>query len=281
MGTGLVIARKKVVVPGVDVQNYDDDPRLRLDPSDYRQRSGDERKWVHLIVCHTTGGIPGGADQRPQLVRPGLGPPTGGGARVVASWTHDRERPGGAHLVVDQDGSAYCCADLLLEAAYHAKTANGCSVGVEVVQGREHADVYYGQLDAASKLILWVCRYMPVPIQWQVPARYGGGPSARITSSMLGRPPLADIVGVVGHRDLTSTRGAGDPGDAMMDALERAGCERFDFAAGQDLAVWRERQRALGLVAHDGVPGLATARALAAAGYPDGVWMAPDGPQRP
>jgi len=199
----------------------------------------------------------------------------------VASWTHDRERPGGAHLVVDQDGSAYCCADLLLEAAYHAKTANGCSVGVEVVQGREHADVYYGQLDAASKLILWVCRYMPVPIQWQVPARYGGGPSARITSSMLGRPPLADIVGVVGHRDLTSTRGAGDPGDAMMDALERAGCERFDFAAGQDLAVWRERQRALGLVAHDGVPGLATARALAAAGYPDGVWMAPDGPRRP
>jgi hypothetical protein len=275
VGTGLVIGGERVPVPGVDVQNYLDEPRLRLGVGDRRGRTAAESRWVHLLVYHTTAGIPGGADKRPQLVRPGLGPSTGGGQRVVASWTHDEGRPGGAHLVVDQDGSAYCCADLLVEAAYHAKVANGCSVGIEVVQGREHADLYQGQLEVAARLGLWVCRLMPVPIQWQVPYAYEGGPSARFAISMLRHPPLDDVVGIVGHRDLTTTRGEGDPGDAMMRALEDAGCERVDFSRGHDLIVWRERQVDLGMQVRTGVPSADTVAALRAAGHPDGVWRLP------
>lgn len=280
MGTGLVISSKTVPVPGIDVTNYLDDPLLRLDPGDQRLRTSRERSWVRLVVCHTTGGIPGGKDLRPQTILPGLGKSTGGGQRVVASWTHDKQRPGGAHLVVDQDGHAYCCADLVDVAAYHAERANGCSVGIEIIQGHARAELYQGQLEASAVLALWVCRLMPVPIQWQVPRPYTGRPLVRFVESLAKDDvPLGNVTGIVGHRDLTANRGQGDPGDALMDELVRQGCEELDFAAGEDISVWKQRQRGLGLVGCDGVPGPRTAEALKRVGHPDGIWrLAPVGP---
>jgi|WetSurMetagenome_2_1015567.scaffolds.fasta_scaffold42577_4 hypothetical protein len=98
----------------------------------YFGRRPDERSWVHAVVLHTTAGIPGGK--------------TGGGQRVVASWTHDKDRPGGAHLVVDQDGTSYCCTDLervvicrsssfevALEAAKQAYAREGRGASLKVV----------------------------------------------------------------------------------------------------------------------------------------------------
>jgi hypothetical protein len=274
MGSGLIIDGQKVVVPGVDVTNYLDDPRLRLDPSDVRPRSDRERAWVHLVVMHTTGGIPGGKDLRPQEVCPGLGQSSGGGDRVVASWTNDKNRPGGAHLVMDFDGTAYCCADLLRDAAYHAEKANGCSVGIEVVQGHASAELYQGQVNAAAQLALWVCCLLPVPVQWQMPRSYGGGPVRRFASSLAARGPfLTDVVGIVGHRDLTASRGEGDPGDAVMRALFAAGCEQFDFGAGEDLSTWKDRQAELGIASPDGIPGSRTVEALRGASHPEGIWQ--------
>jgi hypothetical protein len=273
MGTGLVIGGKSVRIPGIDVVNFRDDPRLRLDSTDMRHRTPKEKEWIHLYVIHTTGGIPGGKDLRPQVILPGLGRSSGGGQRIVASWTHDKVRPGGAHLVTDFDGTHYCCADLLDDAAYHAERANGCSVGHEVVQGHGSAELYQGQVDAAAQLALWVCRLMPTAIQWQVPAPYIGLPISRFVDSLYNdSSPLFDVVGIVGHRDLTNRRGEGDPGNAMMEALVRAGCEVLDFATYQDLEVWKTRQHELGVWYADGIPGKQTAVALARAGHLDGIW---------
>jgi hypothetical protein len=273
MGSGLILNGHHVPVPGIDVVNYLDDPRLRLDPGDRRLRTAREISWIHLVVMHTTGGIPGGKDLRSQVVKSGIGQSTGGGQRIVASWSNDKDRPGGAHLVVDQDGRSYCCADLLAEAAYHAERANGCSIGIEVVQGHASPDLYEGQLAAAAALALEVCRLMPVPIQWQIPTAYTG-PVPRFTLSLVAAgTPLADVVGLVGHRDLTANRGSGDPGDAMMDALAKMGCERMDFAHRQDLLVWKQRQRDLGIASADGVAGSATAAALKSKGYSSGIWQ--------
>ena len=275
MGTGLIINGSHVTVPGLDVTNFEDDPRLRLAPEDFRLRAPHEQSWIHLLVFHTTGGIPGGNDLRPQVIKPGIGLSTGGGQRIVASWTHDRNRHGGAHLVVDQDGRAYCCADLGRVAAYHAEKANGCSIGIEVVQGHADADLYEGQIEAAVQLGLWVCRLMPIPIQWQIPTPYQGEPVPRFESSMhsaAGIFAFGDVCGIVGHRDLTSSRGSGDPGDAIMDALQLAGCERFDFSRREDLATWTDRQMQLGVWFADGSPGPMTADALKKAGYTDGIW---------
>lgn len=261
-------------VPGMDVINFLDDPRLRLDSTDVRPRSTRERDWVHLVVMHSTGGIPGGSDMRPQSILPGLGASSGGGDRVVASWTNDKNRPGGAHIVTDFDGQAYCCADLVNDAAYHAQKANGCSVGIEVVQGHGQAEMYQGQIDASARLALWICRLLPTPVQWQIPRSYRGGPIGRFASSLAGPGPfLGDVVGIVGHRDLTATRGEGDPGDAIMLSLWQAGCEQFDFSAGEDLATWKTRQSSLGLPSPDGVAGPRTVAALRGKAHPEGIWQ--------
>jgi hypothetical protein len=272
MGTGAVINGKVVSVSGLDVESFLDNPHLKLAQDDVRARNTREQGWIHLIVVHTTGGIPGGKDLRPQVINPGVGPSSNAGERVVGTWTHDSTRHGGAHFIVDFDRRIYCCADLVTEAAYHAERANGISVGIEVVQGRD-AELYQGQIEATVQLVLWLCANMPTPIQAQIPLPYQGKPIARFVASQALAIPLSDVVGVVGHRDLTANRGEGDPGNAIMDALAAAGCERLDFEAEQDIQTWKQRQAELKMANPDGIPGAATVRALKAAGHANGLWM--------
>lgn len=274
MGTGLVLDGKPTLLPGFDIENFVDNPALKLAPGDVRLRNSREKSFVHLIVMHTTGGIPGGTDLRPQTVLPGMGASSNGGARIVGSWTHDTARPGGAHIIVDFDGRIYCCADLVTQAAYHAQAANGPSVGIEVVQGHDQAQLYQGQIDVAAKFAVALCAIMPTPIQRQIPTAYKGHPIARFVASQQTGAPLTDVVGIIGHRDLTASRGEGDPGDAIMDALETAGCERMDFASYEDIVTWKQRQAIAGIDRPDGIPGPLTVAALARAGRPAGIWRA-------
>jgi hypothetical protein len=265
MGTGIILNKKPLAMPGFDITNFVDNPKLKLAPGDVRLRTMIERGWVHLIVYHTTGGIPGGTDLRPQVIKPGFGPSSNGGERVVASWTHDTNRPGGAQIIIDFDGKIYCCCDLIMEAAYHAGRANGVSVGIEVVQGRD-AVLYEEQIALAARFGVALCRVMPVPIQCQIPKWYHG-PIKRFVDSH-----MDDVVGIVGHRDLTSNRGQGDPGDAMMDALGKLGCEKLSFECYEDVIVWKQRQAVLGVAYLDGIPGPHTVELLKRAGHKDGLW---------
>jgi hypothetical protein len=114
---GLVIDGKVEEIPGIRVLSWYDDPVLRLKMGeDMRQRY---TRWIRGICLHTTKGIPGGKDLRPQKVLPGLGSHNSQGEKVAKFWATDG-RQAGAHLVVDFDGEVSCCADLLTEAAYHA-----------------------------------------------------------------------------------------------------------------------------------------------------------------
>jgi hypothetical protein len=276
MGTGVVMNGKAIQVANLDVDNFLDNPRLALAPDDVRARSEREREWIHLIVMHTTGGIPGGKDLRPQAIRQGFGPSSNAGERIVGNWSHDSTRHGGAHLIVDFDGKVYCCADLVTQAAYHAEKANGCSAGIEVVQGREGAELYASQIEVAASLAIWLCENMPTPIQLQIPIPYAKRPVARFVKSQLETVPLRDVVGIVGHRDLTSNRGEGDPGNAIMDALAARGCERMDFDRGEDIILWKMRQAVLGIARPDGIPGPGTVAAAKGMGHPTGLWVTPD-----
>jgi hypothetical protein len=274
MGTGLILEGKAVSMPGFDIENFLDNPALALAPGDVRWRNARERHAIQLIVMHTTGGIPGGSDLRPQAILPGFGPSSNAGDRIVGSWTADTTRPGGAHIIVDFDGRIYCCADLVTQAAYHAQSANGPSVGIEVVQGHGKAELYASQIALAAKFALALCAIMPSAIQRQIPLAYNGHPIARFVASQQTGTPLSDVVGIVGHRDLTATRGAGDPGDAIMEALETAGAERLDFAHYEDIAKWKQRQSLVGIEVPDGIPGPHTVAALRQAGRADGIWRA-------
>jgi hypothetical protein len=263
MGSGFIINGTAEQVDGLIVQNFIDNPRLRLAPDDQRPRTAAEQRWVRAIVLHTTGGIPGGkSDPREQSIIPGFGRSSRAGERIVADWTHDHSRPGGAHLIVDFDGLVYCCADLIATAAYHASDANGVSVGIEIVQAHD-GSLFDGQLGIAVRVVDWLTARLG--IQRQMPSRYDGRPIPRLTGY------LKDT-GVFGHRHVSANRWKGDPGDAIFDKLRAAGYEAFDFELGQDVVTWKQRQAALGIAA-DGVPGRGTRDALLAKGKRAGLWV--------
>jgi hypothetical protein len=270
--TGLVLAGKRVLMPGFNITNFLDNPHLHLASGDVRRRSPWEQEGIHLIVMHTTGGIPGGKDLRPQVIIPGTGLSSNAGERIVSSWSLDTDRPGGAALIIDFDCEIYCCTDLILEAAYHAKAANGCSVGIEIVQGK-NAELYSKQLATAAKFTVALCKILPTPIQLQIPLPYQAKPIKRFVDSQKTNRPLFDVVGIVGHRDLTSSRGEGDPGDAIMKALSDRGCQSMDFEARGDITIWKERQFFLGMTMCDGIPGKETVKALKIRGCKDGLWV--------
>jgi hypothetical protein len=263
MESGFVLGGQPELAERLWVQNFLDNPKLHLAPDDQRARSESERRWIRAIVLHTTGGIPGGKNLTEQVIHPGFGPSSRAGERIVGDWTHDHARPGGAHLIIDFDGRVYCCADLLATAAYHAETANGSSVGIEIAQGKD-ASLYDGQLDVAVAVVDWLTERLGIQRQFHGP--YQGGAVGRLTGILID-------TGVFGHRDLTNKRGKGDPGDAVFAKLQAAGYECFDFSHGEDLDSWRHRQFDMGMLHVDGIPGPGTRAALFKAGHPSGMWV--------
>lgn len=264
---GVIIDGQNEEVPGVAVTSWlvpGGPPRLRRG-EDCRDRF---TRWVRGIVLHTTKGIPGGRDQRPQVIKPGTGPDVGRDFATARFWSGS-DKQAGAHLVVDFDGSAVCVADLLTEAAFHAGEVNEVTIGIEIYQGSD-AELYDGQLDAVVRLVDFLTRRFR--IQRQVHGPYAGKPVPRIAQG------ATEVVGVYGHRDVTTNRGKGDPGDAVFQKLAAAGYEVFDFAVDADRAVWRQRQQVLNTqlgtaLTADGVPGQKTVSALLASGRPHGLWI--------
>jgi hypothetical protein len=244
-----------------EVENFLTNKALKLGERSCRGRKDEERAKICAIIFHTTKGIPGGKDLRPMVLKKGQGPNTKAGARTVSMWANDTTRYAGAHFIVDFDGSIYQCADVVLTATYHAELANGRTVGIELCQGKD-AEVYEAQMESGVNLANWLTEKLS--IQRQIPNKYQG-PIERLEGKL-------NTYGVFGHRDLTNRRGAGDPGDFIFQALKKAGFESWDFKAGEDITVWRDRQRDLG-VPPDGQPGPKTVEALVDKGHPHGLWV--------
>lgn len=270
----VIINGKPVEVRSLSSVSWHDLPELRLRPG---EDCTERRSAVQGIVLHTTKGIPGGSDQRKQVIRPGLGPRVEAGARCARYWSTGRDAAGdkvkaGAHLVVDFDGQIACCADLATEAAYHAGPVNQRTIGVEIYQGSD-AELYELQLDAVVRLCDWLTRRFG--IQRQLPGdryRSRNGPIRRLSAGG-GR----DFFGVYGHRDVSADRGAGDPGDAIMQRLFEAGYEDFDLDELEDIETWRLRQRQLRVMPRDGIPGPRTVEAIRKTGRPHGLWVSRPG----
>ena len=260
---GIVIGGKAVEVPGVAVHNYLDDKTLALAEYDGRAR---QTGWVRNIVLHCTVGDA-------QVVAPGVGPTAHWWARYPDIWGSDRKpdgsrNPHGAHAVIDLDGVVGWYADALGECVWHCGQVNNeYSVGIELKQ-QPDGTIYQVQIDTAIKVVSTLCEGLG--IQRQVHLPYHG----RVARLSDGR----NVVGIIGHRDCDANRGAGDPGNAVLTALvAKGGCERFDFAAEEDLRAWRGRQAALNAqgcsLTVDGVPGPATCAALKSKGYTAGLWQ--------
>ncbi len=261
---GLVINGKEVLVPGIDIKNWHDNPKLRRSPEDGKAR---KTKWVRQVILHTTGGIPGGPDQRPQILKPGAGPNLNKEVDVAAFWSTSKNQAG-AHIIIDVDGSAACIADLATESMFHAGIVNDVSIGIELYQVHSDAGVYQATIDTAVA----ICNALSeiFGIQRQVHMPYLKGPVSRLTKGG------EDCVGFFGHRDVTNNRGQGDPGDFIMMALVSAGYDSFNFEKGEDLDIWKRRQTWLNdggaKIDVDGIPGPGTYKASIDAGVIKGLW---------
>lgn len=251
---GLIIGGGVESVPGLDIQNWQDDARLRLKMGEDGRRRPLNVRWLRAIVLHTTMGLPFDlkASGAPRIL-PGRGPATSID-RDTAKWWSTDGRHAGAHIIVDFDSSIACLADLRDEETYHAGAVNPYTIGVEIAQRRDGA-LFEEQLSSVALLCMWLCDRFR--IQRQIPSSYTQGiitPRCAAGGS--------NVVGVYGHRNVTSSRGFGDPGDAVFAVLEQAGFECVDFTRGQDLELWKARQHVLG-TASDGIPGPITAAAIA------------------
>lgn len=247
----LILSGKQVETPFVS-KSWLDEVSARIGPKDRANRT---TTWIRGITLHTTNG------SAPQPIKPGAGR-SGAALQNIFYWNSSSSYAS-SHLLVDRDGVVFQTADLIAEQTWHATSVNNVSVGVEICQGSD-GSLFQKQLDVVVSMCDWLTAQLG--IQRQVPLAYTGKVISRLSSG--GK----DVVGVYGHRDQTSNRGKGDPGDAVMDALVAAGYERFDLEAGADKAAWQQRQKTLGITA-DGVPGPATLAALKAAGYADGMWV--------
>lgn len=257
--TGLLIRGQLVPVPGHNVippASAGGPSWARLDPGDYRQRPA---LWIRQVLMHSTGG------NWPMPIVPGAGP-GGEGARVADIWQSDPVHSA-AQIVVDSAGTICCLADLAYAMAYHAEGSNPWSVGIEMYQFPD-GHMMQATVDAGAACAMAICDAFAIPFQHEG-GHYEGMPLARMETGTgewrhnIGGP---ECVGIFGHRDQTSQRGRGDPGDAIYAALEKLGSEPLDFVSGQDLAVAKRRQmKLLSLGERIDVDGLVGPASMAAA----------------
>lgn len=276
-GSGLIIGGRRILVPGLDITNWIDDPQLRLRRGeDFTRRPQDAR--VTIIMCHTTKGLPAKAGDPPQAIRPGFGPSVSAGKRASRLWNNDN-RQAGAHLIIDFDGRIFQGADLVLDETFGCKGIgwNSQTIHIEYYQGSD-GTLYDGEIDNGVILVDAITREMPVPIQRQIPHRPLGALKRFLRDGARG------VVGIVGHRECSDNRGPGDPGTAIINRFGKAGYEPVNFDQPDctdldnigDRALWVRRQRELGLKA-DGVPGPRTVERLKAEGYSRGIWVSRPG----
>lgn len=261
MGSGMIVGGQRELIPGVDVENWKDVASYRLGIGSGLDGTTRRRDDPQLVVVHSTKGIPGGRNAKPQRFRPGAGPKGTAAEATIRYWSLSPTQAG-AHILIDFDGQVICTADLLREATYHAGGVNDVSVGIEVVQGEatDHAYFYEIQRTRTVQVLDWLTRRFKIQRQFPRGFTTGGWvPRLRVDGGISCR-------GVCQHRDQTPDRGRGDCGDWLVEDLTAAGYEGTNWARDEDLALWKMRQEQLnGRGANlgvDGQPGRKTAEAL-------------------
>lgn len=203
----LILGGKRLEVPGTRVTSWLDEPKRVPQVRDGRVRASVPT----AIVLHTSRGVPG-------VIRPGAR--ASGVAEALARYQATTERDVSWHLTVDTDGEVLQSCDVVSWLAWHASSANGWTVGIELAQHPDSGDLWSAQVDALVAVCDVICRELGIPRCVPVDASgqpFVGPVRAWQEKSEGGRGER--FVGLVGHRNLTRNRGPGDPGSAIFEAL--------------------------------------------------------------
>jgi hypothetical protein len=222
--------------------------------------------WIRAIVLHTVHGKVG-------KLLPGIKSSTR--AEAYAKYQANTSRDVSWDYTIDTDGTVVVSNDPVRFYTWHATTVNPWTIGIEFVQD-DNGDMYEGQMEAGVKFLDTLTKYLADadnPIQRQTPVTPDGKPVRGTIPRIVNAEEAKKVVGLYGHRNQTSNRGPGDPGDYIFEYLLRAGYKGFDLNAQADLLFWKDVQNKLGFAPADcdGVPGRKTATAVKSQNH--GLWV--------
>ena len=211
VSSGLTLNGRLVPVQGLEIVSYATGAVPRT--TDGRARTADK---ISAVVIHTTDGR-AGAQLRPGSRASVL-------AESLARYQATTARDVSWDFTVDSDGTVVQSNDPGTWYTWHAEHANGYSIGIEMVQQPGSPDLWQAQIDATVRLVTVLCEVFGIPKVTVVDA--AGDPEHGIVRDWQeadeGGRQLA-FNGVAGHRNLTTNKGPGDPGDLPFRALLAAG----------------------------------------------------------
>ena len=257
----IILDGKKIETPGLETVSWLDDPKVP------QATHGNPRnQWIRAIVMHTVHGKSG-------KLLPGFSKPSTR-AESYAKYQANTSRDVSWDYTIDTDGTIIASNDPVKFYTWQATSVNPFTLGIELVQ-EDNGDLYEGQMDVAVRFLDLLTRELADrehPIQRQIPLTVDSHPVTGVIKRIADATSAKSVVGIYGHRNQTSNRGPGDPGDFVFKALQAAGYKGFYLDNQEDLIFWKSIQTRLGL-SPDGVPGPATQQALLNAGHKHGLWV--------
>ena len=251
----LIINRKKIEVPGVDIVQI-----------------GDVQKWgyarksrrVDKIVLHNIWGY------LSHLAKAGL-PQTkiveesiNAKIEFIISRVWKEQGRIGTHLIIDGDGSVGQLGDLVTRVGVHAhdSSTNWHSWAVELYRRKRDGAIPRITLETLVKVLDPV--HTSLGIQKQC-SEWEGDWQGRLADDS------PHWNGLLRHCDVTPKRTVHDPSEVVMEFLRQCGYMFFDTRRREDVEFWKVIQKAHGLNP-DGWPGWDTCLALKADGVRGGIY---------
>lgn len=195
-----------VAFPGFEVRNYMEHPFDAPRVPDGKPRT----KPPTGITLHTVHGKLGGLRE---------GSKASARAEAYAKYQARTPRDVSWHFTIDTDGTIVQSADPVRWLAWHAGHVNGWTVGIELVQ-EDNGDLYADQLAVTARFVKALCQRLSIPLRFLADAT--GSPMRTPVKAMQSVSEGGDAqrwTGVFGHRNVTTNRGPGDPGDLVFLAL--------------------------------------------------------------
>jgi hypothetical protein len=251
----VVIGGTREEIPGIaSVCWLDGNPKVKY-VTDKKKRE----RVCRGIVCHTHEGVLG------ELLE-GLGPNTTMDERL-AMYQTQTDRIVSWDWTQDQNGDVTWQNDPLVDYTFHGNQVCDVTVGFELIQKVRRnskgevvgGDLYSGQIAAAVLMIDFITARLG--IQRQIP---WDKKRNRPVRGVVGRIAAGggDVVGIYGHRNITTNRGAGDPGDAIFFALRDADILFTPIGGGEVLSAPEAYKFAVSLGARLVIPMNYDAKAL-------------------
>ena len=209
---GVLIGGRLEQIPGLRCTSplARPDLALKLGEDGYRAPG----RTIDIIVIH---GTMGGS---PQTILVQDAPPGNLAERNAYFWRHSPHQAA-TQLLVDQDGSVLCTADIADVVAFGAGRVNSKSIQIEMAQTGNN-ELRRKQINNTALLVQWLCQRFSVP--WRMCWPYRERPIPSLVAGGGGWR------GVIQHRDCSAMRGRGDAGNAIGDALLALGIEPCDMS---------------------------------------------------